>query len=477
MYMPILFRLSVSSILVALDIGATAQPIDIGDRLELFVDDYLIEKLNGSAKLTLQTPQVRDIVLTHDKPWEGNTCAYHTIFQDDDKFRMYYRGSHSANGKPAHPEFTCYAESSDGIRWTKPSLGLIEFAGSKENNIVWKGPHAHNFCPFLDSNPACPPTQKRKALAGTPKLGGLQVFVSSDGLRWDSMTSEPVIKAKEKDFAFDSQNLAFWDSHRSEYRVYFRNWKGGHPKGVRSIQTATSKDFRTWTEPTWLEYPNVPDEQLYTNEILPYSRAPHLFLGFPSRIVGRRGDLVEGLFMSSRDGKSFRRWQEAIIRPGQNDDRWHNRSNYIWLGLAETASDLPTSATELSLYSGERYYQGDGVRVRRYTYRTDGFVSVNASYAGGSLLTKPITYGGGDELVLNMSTSAAGSILVELVDSDGKALPGFALEDCEELFGDDTKRIVKWKHGGSLGTHKGKPVRLRFELKDADLFSFRFAAR
>ena len=160
----------------------------------------------------------------------------------------------------------------------------------------------------------------------------------------------------------------------------------------------------------------------------------------------------------------------------KRQDRWYNRSNYIWLGLAETASDLPTSATELSLYSGERYYQGDGVRVRRYTYRTDGFVSVNASYEGGSLLTKPITYDG-NELVLNMSTSAAGSIRAELTDSEGKALPGFALADCQELFGDDTQRVVKWKQGSSVAVHKGKPVRLRFELKDADLFSLRFTGK
>ena len=68
--------------------------------------------------------------------------------------------------KAAHREVTCYAESRDGIHWTKPELGLFEFNGSKQNNIVWDGPGTHNFTPFLDTNPACPPDAKYKALAG-----------------------------------------------------------------------------------------------------------------------------------------------------------------------------------------------------------------------------------------------------------------------------------------------------------------------
>ncbi|MEO6785158.1 MAG: hypothetical protein ABI318_03405, partial [Chthoniobacteraceae bacterium] len=105
--------------------------------------------------------------------------------------------------------------------------------------------------------------------------------------------------------------------------------------------------------------------------------------------------------------------------------------------------------------------------------RLDGFVSVNAPMRGGELLTKPITFTG-SKLALNFSSSAAGSIRVEIQDADGKALPGFALDDCEETFGDAIARIVTWKNGADVSSLAGKPVRLRFVLKDADLFALRF---
>jgi len=181
--------------------------------------------------------------------------------------------------------------------------------------------------------------------------------------------------------------------------------------------------------------------------------------------------------MSSRDGLSFRRWPEAFVRPGPAPEKWHNRSNYIWWGLVETGSSLPGAPRELSLYANERYYyEGQGVKTRRYTSRLDGFVSLHGSLKGGCALTKPVVFQGG-RLALNLSTSAAGSVRVQIEDSEGRIFPGFSLADCPDLYGDAIERVVSWKGGPDVGRLAGTPVRLRFVLHDADLYAFGFGKR
>ena len=140
---------------------------------------------------------------------------------------MYYRGQqvdyikydHSRRGAmTVLHTVVCYAESTDGINWEKPSLGLVEFDGSTDNNIIWDGVGTHNFSPFLDKRPGCPADQKYKALGGTMREGGLFAFASPDGIRWRLLRKKPVIT----NGAIDSQNLAFWDATAGCYRAYWR---------------------------------------------------------------------------------------------------------------------------------------------------------------------------------------------------------------------------------------------------------------
>ncbi|MGK0237016.1 MAG: hypothetical protein ACI92G_000473, partial [Candidatus Pelagisphaera sp.] len=134
---------------------------------------------------------------------------------------------------------------------------------------------------------------------------------------------------------------------------------------------------------------------------------------------------------------------------------------------------LPGAPNELSLYALENYWHGKGSALRRYTLRLDGFVSASANWKGGSLLTKPVTFEG-DSLELNFSTSAAGSIRVEIRDIEGNALPGFSLEDCPTYFGDSVAKTIVWNNQTDLSVHAGQPVQIFFELKDADLYAFQF---
>ena len=170
----------------------------------------------------------------------------------------------------------------------------------------------------------------------------------------------------------------------------------------------------------------------------------------------------------------FHRWSEAFIRPGPaRQDTWVYGDNFIFWGMVPTKSHLQGAPDEISLYATEGYWEGNATSFRRYTIRMDGFVSVQAPFSGGKLLTKPLKFDG-SQLEMNFSTSAAGSVRVEIQDDTGKPVPGFTLADCNEQFGDQLERVVSWKSGTDVGSLSGKTVQLLVELKDADLYAFQF---
>jgi hypothetical protein len=443
--------------------AAFAEPIALGDRLELFADEYLIAEIKGDLDRRLHQPEPKEVVFTADKPWEGNTSGYYTVFQDGDLYRMYYRGwAHDPDTKnKIRPELACYAESRDGITWTRPVLGLHEFEGSKENNIIATGPAAHNFTAFKDTNPQCAPEARYKALGRSGK--GLLYFRSADGVRWERAQDAPVITAG----AFDSQNLAYWDAHRGEYRAYWRIFTNK----VRAIRTATSKDFVNWEPHHDLQYPEgTPNQHLYTNAIQPYFRAPHLFIGFPTRFLPTEDDRVEPVFMISRDGLNFLRYNDPVIPEDAPADRKGNRSNYMTWGLVT----LPGKPGEMSVYGTEAYYGPVPGRVRRFAYRLDGFVSLSADADGGEALTKPLTFSGAKLIVNYRATQPEGSLRIELLTESGQPIEGFALADATPLTGDALEATAQWKNGADLSSLAGKTVRLRLALKNADLFSIQF---
>lgn len=511
----------------------------IGSRRELFVEDSLIDQMTGKAMLRLNHPVPQEVVIEHDAPWEGSGCVYHSVFKDGDIFRMYYAAGQltvtpSGVNAGTHGQFCCYAESKDGIHWHKPDLGLHEFQGSKANNIVMVRQKVGNAfsepgepAVFKDENPRVSPDALYKALLPANRLPadhsrGLLAFKSPDGLHWSPMSDQPILS----DGAFDSQNLAFWDVEHQCYRAYWRYFtKGGHdsktwnPQGDRAIRTAISLDFLNWKEQADLSYADSPSEQLYTNQVKPYHRAPHILIGFPTRYVERGHQdgpgnearesagpeqlakwsaslralpelehrqwrakaserygraLTEGLLMASRDGVRFQRWNEGFLRPGvERPGTWNYGHQFIAWHPIETKGSLEGAPNELSLFAVESYWTATSDLLRRYTMRLDGFVSVSAPMKGGEVITKPLTFTGRN-LWLNFATSAAGQVQVELQSRDGKPISGFGLKECQDTFGDSLDRKVVWNSQGDLNSIVGQTVRIRFVLKDADLYSFQF---
>ena len=469
--------------------------IVIGSRLEPLVDRFLIEETRGSVRLELGTPVERELVFVHDRPWEGNRSGLTTIIRDGAVCRMYYCGSqldlHDGGYRIPH-NYTCYAQSADGLAWSRPHLGLVDLPDGEPNNAILTGQPPLTFTPFLDANPDCAPDQRFKALAlkYDPPPRALYGFASADGIHWSQIGDRPLITTGY----FDSQNIAFWDATRGEYRAYVRDFHGtrdaaAREVAVRDVRTCTSPDFLAWTEPQWLSYEPERFAEIYTNQINSYYRAPHLFVGLPMRYVTGHGHVTElnerisrsqerfgtsytdTALMTSRDGRTFDLWGEAFIRPGPvAKGRWHYGANGTALGMLETPGEGGT--TELSLFVDEGGWDHPS-RLRRYALRVDGFASLRAGAAGGEVLTRPLIFAG-DRLVLNISTSALGWLRVEVRDREGRTLDGFAEDDCVEVFGDDIEHEVRWQGAPDLGRLAGTPVRLRFTMRDADLYSLRF---
>jgi len=330
-------------------------------------------------------------------------------------------------------------------------------------------------------------SERYKALAGT-MVTGLFAFGSADGLQWKKLQETPVLTTNQVPFPymFDSQNVAFWSLAEERYVMFFRVFK----EGVRRVARAESADFVHWKKVELMQYRDAADketvvEHLYTSQTHAYFRAPHIYVALAARFLPGRQvltakeaeainvhpsyfkDASDAVFMTSRGGNVYQRtFLEGFIRPGLGAENWVSRTTYPALNVVQTGP------AEMSVYVNQAYAQPTA-HLRRYSLRLDGFSSLRGPYSGGEVTTKPITFAG-ERLKINFATSAAGSVRVEIQEESGKAVPGFALEQSRELIGNEIERTVSWNDGSDVSGVSGKPVRLRFALKDADLYSFHF---
>ncbi len=484
--------ISVASLLFSLALAApTAKPdpsqesLDIGSRRELFVDDYLIDSMKGTA-LRLARPQSAEVILKADRPWEGAFNFGNNVILHEGLYRLYYRGLDTEVGK----SFLCYATSRDGISWEKPNLGHFEFQGSRENNVIVdeKGqPISPNV--FLDTRPGVPEKERFKGIVQDDRRGPGHTphvigYTSADGVRFTRMPRQPELTCTMHN-CFDGDFAAFWSEVENSYVAYFRfmdPW--------RSMLRSTSKDLIYWTPLKVMSYGDTTREHLYVNRTIPYFRAPQIYVALPARfmyqrrvvtdeqlsrmeVVGYQGhvyynDCSETVFMTTRPGTTRydRTFMEGFVTPGRGAENWVSRTNYALQGVFQTGQ------AEMSFYVN-RHYAQKSWHIERQTLRLDGFSSLNAPYEGGEMVTSPFRFSG-KELKINYSTSAAGSVQVEIQDGEGTVIPGFTASDCPEIIGDEIERVVSWKGGSDLSRIAGQTICLRFVMKDADLYSLNF---
>lgn len=470
-------------------------------------DENILSKNNGVV-IVQHSPQKQNIALECNDAWDGEN-GYAQVIKVGDTYRMYYHAWHQdgtvfIDKSQGNTGLICVAESKDGITFTKPNVGKIEYNGSVDNNIVFRAGNnemVDTFTVLYDPNPNCNPNEKFKALTRNSGTNVLSYYISADGYEFE------YVQRIILNGTFDSFNVVLWDEDEQQYCMYFRGFH--HKDGtdiedmrdlnettdVRDIRYAVSKDFKTWEFVDYLQVNGQPDNvQLYTNQIVNYYREKGTYIGFPARycdrvnevenyfhmkfpverermigMYGREGTVVtDSGIMTSRDGLNFTLSKKAFVAPNyESGNDWWYGANYTAYGLVETAADNEDHPNEISFYIGENYHI-EKVDFRRYTIRLDGFFSWYADGDGAVVETRPFVLQK-DNMSINFATSASGSLEIEILDKDGNAIEGY---ESGVLFGNSVNREVDFEN--ALSDLVGEEIKIRFKMNDCHLYSYAF---
>ena len=482
----------------------------IGKEPQLVVDDLLIQSMDGVKRRLHPGRKLPEPVLEADQPWEGvRAYVYGTIIYDADAnlFKMWYLARMGPGFEKRCPgllrqgDVILYATSSDGIQWDKPHLGLKEFDGSRDNNIVLLNFHSPTV--FVDEDASS--EERYRLLAWDNRDDehrGYLAAHSSDGLRWAEYPGNPVIPVKE---VVETMTVTRHPETK-EFFGYHRRWAKSEEDGKdfgdyrdmrRALAVTRSQDFVSWSEPTMMLTPDKEDDSWAQNpeqrgEFYNFSGFPYgsQFLGFlPVFQVMSVKPRADDSFGVPQIRANLSPWdgpieaQLAHSRDGLKWDRFEDRSPIIPrgqpgsfdAGMILAVADRPVIVGDevWTYYTGYNTTHGDTIPpkrsvIGRASWRLDGFVSLQGGAEGGVVETVPVHLEG-NHLVVNVDASK-GSLEVELLAEDGTPLSGYTRSDCRTISSDSVRHIVQWEQGEKITTTK--PLRIRFFITDAHLYSF-----
>ena len=461
---------------------AGAEPARVDSQPRIFVDDLLIAAKEGVVRRVVPCRKLDRPVLEPERPWEGHRVyVYGSVHHDPaaKRFVMWYAsyppaGARDKRLKRTGRALVNYATSTDGVNWSKPDLGLYSFRGSKNNNIVYDLDSPSVIVDSKDPDPG-----KRYKMAGFAG-GGVWLAYSPDGIHWEDY--------QPKSFFPSSDTLTWTRSpYSGEYLVFFKLGPVIRGYGRRSVYLAASSDLRRWSpgklvlaadevDDGWVKEPGQRTE-FYDMSVFAYGGQ---FLGIAAtfRFTGRHSSVepdqspdkgpIHGQLVHSRDGHTWGRLEDRtpVIPNGPADF-----DAGCILGIANTPvlvdDEIWLYYTAITTGHGGAIPQ-KRITIGRAAWRRDRFVSLDAPQQGGTVETTPLGLSG-DRLVVNADASG-GRLAVEILDSDGKSLPGYSPDDCLPIAADSVRHAVKWKGRDKLPAER--PLRLRFHLRNAKLYSF-----
>ena len=500
-------------------------PTDVGTRKYLLFDDALTQDKKGFALTMNPGLRADGPVLLPDRPWEvagivGDSNV--TVMEDGGIYKLWYvvnaplpppdrRKGRQSKLSLTHTKdmdrktlldylshalyMLCYATSTDGVHWEKPNLGVYKYRGSNKNNIVMT---ARLGCTVF-KDPTARADKRYKMIYGggrrmthvrlgsdippKPVYHAIYGAYSADGIHWKSYT-KPIIP-----WYTDTTNVCYWDDRISKY-VAFMRWNENMtyddgrtllgPEGwqYRAIGRSESNDFRSFPRPTKILEPGQKELspagkrlELYNSSAIKYPFAADSYFLFPSYFY-LKPDTLDVHLATSRDGVNYIRWRDPFIGLGRAGS-FDSKCIYMATGMIRRGNEINM------YYRGSHCVHGTRQRPRRcggigrVRIRLDGFVSQDAGWSGGSLVTVPLRPDG-SHLGVNMDANAGGRLKVALLDRAMRPIPGYSSHDADWLWGNDLHKTVTWSGQAEVSRLTGRTVRLNFIGRGVKLYAFQF---
>ena len=456
--------------------------IDITIGRQLFVDDFLISSTDLQRTWHRAVYHSSNPILKPEMEWEltdNDGAGAAAPFSDgvwydevDEKFKMWYiaAGKDISGGYNA----TCYAESLDGISWTRPSLkvipgtNIVSQSAERDANTVW--------IDKLEKNES-----KRYKMFDILKSGSdwhMHYKTSSDGLAWRDQSESAKVMDRSTVFFNSFRGTWVWGLRHNvrvdantlvRARDYMENVDP--VAGTRNALPDLSYFwFGSWpSDPRHEEYPSIVPG-IYNLDAIAYES---LLLGVFSVWSGPENDVCSSknvikrnqLFIGySRDGWNWYREDFIPFCPvDANKSAWNNGNIQSAVGSPLIVGD------KLYFYMSGRRLNSNNKEVISTglaTLRRDGFASMSGT---GTLTTETVSFNG---KFLYVNADVKGSLKVEVLDASGNVKPGFSVDDCIAMKSDNTKCRITWNGNTTLESLKGEQIKLKFYLTDGDLYSF-----
>jgi len=458
----------------------------------LFLDDTFIKRAFRLQRTWHQPEKFAgNPVIEADRPWEGTTVTFGSTLYDPQKqlFEMWYLahdvwGSRHGRRPIKDSDFICYARSSDGVHWEKPALGLVEYQGSKDNNIVLRhqGSHFDSFSIIkVPGEPDPDKAYRLVAFQGTwpydeekiRKMGfsykwppAHYAFYSADGLHWKADYENPLFYLRSGDappgkFCAMDRTCFGYDTKQKNF-LGFLKWTYD---GKRVRRESKSEDFEHWTEPRFIFIPDdrdPPDMQFYGDYRFNYGK---MYLGLLERY--RTGpETIEIELVYSYDGDKWMRTYRPFVSLGP-EGAWD-----CAMVMLQSSAPCEVGDELWFYYAGyDTTHQLDDQqgKIGLARLRRDGFCSMDAGQEPGRLTTVPLMLSG-NQILLN-ADAAGGEIRADLREENGSAVKGFSRHDCRPITANGVRLPLVW--GGMSALPKGRPLQLVLYMRNAKLYSIR----